>query len=88
MRRAIKFAVMVAASALLAACVTQPPPGPGDVPGFWLGFLHGVIAPISLIASLFYDVRVYAFPNSGWWYDLGFFLGIAGAAGGGAKYAA
>jgi hypothetical protein len=35
----------------------------------------------------FYDVRIYAFPNSGWCCDLGLFLGIAGAAGGGARYA-
>jgi len=80
MRRAV---VLLVASALLTGCATQPSVSPSDVPGFWLGLLHGAIAPFSLIASLFYDVRIYAFPNSGWWYDLGFFLGIAGTAGGG-----
>jgi hypothetical protein len=87
MYRVITIAFVLAASALLAACATQPSPAPGDAPGFWLGLLHGAIAPFSLIASFFYDVRMYAFPNSGWWYDFGFFLGIAGAAGGGARYA-
>jgi hypothetical protein len=79
-------AMVLVVSALLTGCATQPPPIGDDAPGFWLGLVHGAIAPFSLIASLFYEVRVYAFPNSGWWYDFGFFLGIAGAAGGGATY--
>lgn len=86
MHRALAVGLIM--SVLLTGCATQPPVSGGEAPGFWLGFLHGVIAPISLIASLFYDVRIYAFPNSGWWYDFGFVLGIAGAAGGGVRYAA
>jgi hypothetical protein len=27
----------------------------------------------------FLDIRMYAVPNSGWWYDAGFLLGIAGS---------
>ena len=46
-------------------------------PGFWLGLWHGFIFPIAWIVSLFTDkVAVYAVPNSGGWYDFGFFLGI------------
>jgi len=37
----------------------------------------------SLIGSIFTDVRIYAFPNSGGWYDFGFFLGAASFLGGG-----
>ena len=44
-----------------------------------------IIAPFALIASLFSDARIYAFPNAGGWYDLGYYLGIAGALGGGIK---
>jgi len=44
-------------------------------PGFWMGLLHGFIVPGSLIASIWNDVRIYAFPNNGGWYDLGFTLG-------------
>jgi hypothetical protein len=33
--------------------------------------------------SIFTDVRIYAFPNSGGWYDFGFFLGAASFFGGG-----
>jgi len=29
----------------------------------------------SFIASIFLDVRIYAFPNSGFYYDLGYLLG-------------
>jgi hypothetical protein len=67
----------------LAACATQPVPPPAGAPGFWLGLVQGIIAPLALIASLFSDVRIYAFPNAGGWYDLGYFLGIAAVLGGG-----
>jgi len=36
-----------------------------------------------LVASLFTDVRIYALPKSGGWYDLGFVLGAAMLLGGG-----
>jgi hypothetical protein len=42
-----------------------------------MGFWHGLTILFSLIGSIFTDVRIYAFPNSGGWYDLGFFLGSA-----------
>ena len=68
---------------LLCSCATQPPPAATDVPGFGLGFVHGFLAVFSLIGSMFWDVRVYAFPNSGRWYDFGFVLGAAAFFGGG-----
>ena len=46
-------------------------------PGFWLGLWHGIIFPLAWIVSLFTDrVAIYAVPNSGGWYDFGYFLGI------------
>jgi hypothetical protein len=51
------------------------------------GFLHGLLMFFSLIGSLFTDVRIYAFPNSGVWYDVGFFLGAAALLGGGNRAA-
>jgi hypothetical protein len=45
---------------------------------------HGFIVVFSLIASIFTDARVYAFPNSGFWYDVGFVLGAYGFLGGSA----
>ncbi|HVW72221.1 MAG TPA: hypothetical protein VHC39_01170 [Rhizomicrobium sp.] len=58
----------------LAGCATQPAAHAG--PGFFHGVLHGLIAPFSLLASLILPVRIYAFPNSGFGYDLGFVLGF------------
>ena len=67
----------------LAACASQPPGQPG-APALRSGLWHGVIAPIAFVISLFdNDVRMYAFPNGGRWYDFGFLLGL-GIWGGGA----
>ena len=48
-----------------------------DTPyGFWGGLWHGIVSPISFIASLFMDdVAMYAVNNNGGWYDFGFVLG-------------
>lgn len=38
-----------------------------------------MIAPVTFVAGLFIDtVRIYASPNAGWRYDLGFMVGIGG----------
>src|SRR4249919_3571069 len=57
--------------AVLTACATQPA-AQQHVPGFAAGLLHGLIAIIALAASLYFPIRIYAFPNSGFWYDAGF----------------
>ncbi len=62
--------------ATLSGCADQPVPTAYDPPGFFMGIIHGIIAPISLIGSIFLDVRIYAFPNSGIGYDFGFVLGL------------
>jgi len=48
-------------------------------PGFLVGIWDGLIAPWTLILRAFMDIRMYAVPNSGWWYDAGFLLGITGS---------
>jgi hypothetical protein len=75
--------LVVLAIGLLAACATQPTLNAYGPPGFWLGLVHGFISPFALIAQLFVNVRVYAYPNDGGWYDLGFVLGAAAIFGGG-----
>jgi hypothetical protein len=45
--------------------------------------VHGFISLFSLIGSIFWDIRIYAFPNSGGWYDFGFVLGAMTFFGGG-----
>ncbi|MBN1927738.1 MAG: hypothetical protein JW798_18030 [Prolixibacteraceae bacterium] len=55
------------------ACLT------GHTYGFWGGLLHGIIAPIDFIISLFReDVTMYAQNNNGAWYALGFLIGSGG----------
>ncbi len=49
-------------------------------PAFFSGIWHGLLAPWSLIARLFMDdVAMYAVPNTGWFYDAGFLIGIVGS---------
>jgi len=62
---------------VLAACAKQPRPLLYSPANFWFGLLHGFISLFSLIGSLFTDARVYAYPNSGFGYDLGFVIGAA-----------
>ncbi|MFT8246627.1 hypothetical protein [Roseomonas sp. BN140053] len=57
-------------------------------PGFFSALLHGLIAPFALVGGIFTEARVYAFPNSGWWYDFGFLLGLLPWGGIGASIAA
>ncbi|HZV56545.1 MAG TPA: hypothetical protein VFF89_02625 [Sphingobium sp.] len=65
---------------LLAGCARQTAQtvaqGP-DTPGFLLGLWHGFIFPIAWLVSLFVpEVAIYAVPNTGGWYDFGYFVGI------------
>ena len=58
----------------------------GRVAGFWLGFWHGAIAPVTFVISLFSDkVHVYEVHNSGKWYVFGFLLGVTAIWGGGGR---
>ena len=50
--------------------------GAYELPGFFLGLWHGLLAPWTLILRLFLDFKMYAVPNIGWFYDLGFLIGI------------
>ena len=80
--------VAVATAALaLAACAQQSAATvASQAPGFWWGLLHGFIFPFAFIGSLFSDkIAVYAVPNSGTWYDFGFFVGVIILGGGGAR---
>jgi hypothetical protein len=77
--RVLKLVAVVGIILTMVSCAAQPPPESMGTPGFWWGLLHGFIAPFSLIGSFFHsEIRVYAAPNSGWWYDLGFVIGILG----------
>jgi len=69
-----KLAVTFGIALVLASCATQPAPL-DHTPGFLSGLFNGFTVVFSLIGSIFYNVRIYAYPNSGGWYDFGFVLG-------------
>lgn len=83
---AIRLIVPLAALLALTACASQIPAAVaegGETPGFLWGLWHGFIFPWAWIGSLFdEDIAVYAVPNSGGWYDFGYFLGITVLGGG------
>ena len=71
----------VLALLLLASCATQVPPSHmatmHQLPGFWEGMWHGLISWIMLLTEPFDKHRIYAYPNSGGFYDLGYMIGCS-----------
>lgn len=69
---------------LLTSCI----PGDGkatieDPAGFFSGIWHGWLAPISLIVSFFKNnISIYEIHNTGFWYDLGYYMAIISGFGG------
>ena len=73
---------LIVMAALVGGCVAGPnalagePNESGEVAGFWLGLWHGIVSPITFVASLFADsVHFYEVHNSGGWYNFGFVVG-------------
>lgn len=81
--RLLAFLSLCVVALLIQGCATQPPPSAFDPPGFFSGLLHGFLILFGFIGSLFTDFRIYAFPNSGGWYDFGYLLGAMMFLGGG-----
>jgi hypothetical protein len=81
--------VVVLLALIVSSCAIQTTAPVDNPPGFFMGFIHGFISLFSLGGSIFWDIRIYAFPNSGYWYDFGFVLGagifFAGSGGGSAR---
>lgn len=81
-------AVLVAFLLVFGSCTASQPHDVAaskmePIPGFWRGLWHGFITPIAFLVSLVSnDVRIYAFPNAGRWYDFGFMIGVGGFSGG------
>ena len=86
MKSGYRLAATAGLLLLLAACARQVPEAvahTAQTPGFWWGLWHGFVFPFAWIGSLFDPrIAVYAVPNSGGWYDFGFFLGVCVLGGG------
>lgn len=77
-KRWLRLSLVLAVAFVFAvSCATQPIPSGYDPPGFLMGAGHGFTMVFSLVGSFFQDVRIYAFPNSGVWYDVGYVIGAA-----------
>ncbi|MFC1655281.1 hypothetical protein ACFL3C_00240 [Patescibacteria group bacterium] len=85
LRKYVTVTLLLLIILTLSGCASQPTISDYG-PGFFVGLWHGIISPFALIGSIFMDIRIYEFPNSGFWYDLGFIIGI-GCWGGGAAAA-
>ena len=78
--RSFRFLLPIAVILFIAGCgFATSGYSPQNLPGFLDGVWHGLLAPWTLILRLFMDIRMYAFPNSGWFYDFGFLIGVAGS---------
>lgn len=84
MTKTTMFLFLLAAAFTLSGCFPGGGTyGPVEPAGFFSGIWHGWIAPISLIVGLFKDgVRIYEPYNTGWWYDLGFYIAVISGFGG------
>ena len=91
MKKRINFLYLLAYAVIITgitSCATQSPELATDnPPGFLKGLLHGFIIVFSFIAEFFTDYKIYAYPNSGGWYDFGFLIGVMIFFGGGASSA-
>ncbi len=80
---AIVVILLISLAFIMSGCMpysdnyTQASPA-----GFFDGILHGWVAPFTLIHSFFGDGGIYAVNNTGFPYDLGFYLSILGGFGG------
>ena len=55
----------------------------GHYANFISGIWHGWIAPLSLFRGFFNsNIRVYEAYNTGWWYDIGFYMAVISGFGG------
>lgn len=83
-KKMLLILLSLTALSVLSGCI----PGDGtytaaDPAGFFWGIWHGWVAPVSLIMGLFNSsIRVYEVMNTGWWYDLGFYMAIISGFGG------
>jgi hypothetical protein len=78
MRKTLLVVLLVVMVLMLSACVPGDGTSDSENPaGFLWGVWHGLIALITLIWGIFdSSVHIYEKFNTGWWYDLGFFIAI------------
>ncbi|MDZ4121771.1 MAG: hypothetical protein U1C33_05085 [Candidatus Cloacimonadaceae bacterium] len=84
MKLIVILALLVILIGLTACAPGSPKFAEGRRPAnFLAGIWHGWIAPVCLIWQLFDpSIRIYEVNNTGWAYDLGYYIAIIGGFGG------
>lgn len=69
---------------LLTGCVPGDGTNTAAKPaGLFWGIWHGWLAPVSLVIGFFNrSIRVYEVNNTGWFYDLGYYIAVISGFGG------
>lgn len=83
--KTFKIIALVIIFSVLALAFCGCVPGaytPNSPAGFFSGMRHGWMAPFSLILGIFTDIHIYESCNSGFFYDLGFYMAIISGFGG------
>ncbi len=82
--RVMIAATFVAVALLLSSCLPGDGKNTAEKPAnFLMGIWHGWVAPVSVIVGIFNKaIRVYEPNNTGWWYDLGFYMAVISGFGG------
>ena len=70
----IFLTVLLLTVLFVSGCAQQPNTFTLEM-GFLHGLAHGFFMLFSLMGSFFSDVRIYAYPNAGTLYDVGYVLG-------------
>lgn len=83
MKTVAKILIVLILLAALSGCIPGDGRATADNPaGLFSGIWHGWIAPFSLVLGIFGNARIYEANNTGWWYDLGFYMAIISGFGG------
>ena len=80
----LSIMLLLVCSLLLTACAagSQKYEKREDRANFLDGIWHGWIAPVALVVHFFnHNIRIYETNNSGWTYDLGFYIAVVGGFG-------
>lgn len=76
------LALTILLAVLFTGCIPQAGGAMGKPAGFFSGIWHGWIAPLSLILSPFTGAQIYEVNNTGFFYDLGFYMAVISGFGG------
>lgn len=83
MRKILLVVLLVMVMMTLTSCIPGDLDGNDDPAGFFWGVWHGWIAPVSLILSIGKEgANIFELHNTGFLYNLGFYMGILGGFGG------